>query len=631
MNEPIAASGSPGEILSKRCVNLIKIVLKPDVWKDFDLKLSWFDKLFATLETVQVNIPNTCTALEVLTFVIGVLSRDSVLEHMKILQKGIASCMTCQSGKVIRSAHSFMSKLMSLFPTEFPTSNSAAATACKYPELETLYTCVSKVVYEGMSTYEISSAGPQALLGSLMMLKAACANNPCYIDRIITPFMKCLQKLSREHLNTMSSAAAAAAGASASGSVNIAGSAESNLTTEMLILSLDLVKNRVGVMGLEMRKAFIGTVLVSLIEKSVDSKVMLSIVKIVEEWVTAKIAIIVNQGPSIREKSILLTKLMQNVEKRFGSDTELVGVFLELIIFIYTDDSLRNSELNSKLEPAFLSGLRCTQPEIRAKFFKVFDSSMRKRVHERLMYIVCSQNWEAMGPHYWIKQCEELLYATVASVWIELSPKASVIPGVAHGFYVMEQDRQDSFLTSDLTMRAELLEHEMTFVQPLEKDVEILEGAVDQAKEGDEDDSDTGGKSKEDKNSVEHAIKRLEDAFINEGWVEPSHPAVNTKVFCIKQKKLEQMLLSTVNTVEFCRALVQLCHWDTSLAEHMWVALIPRLWSTFTEKQQMALANEMTPFLCSGVHVLQQNNSPSVISTFVEALSHCVPTVPLRP
>lgn len=50
--------------------------------------------------------------------------------------------------------------------------------------------------------------------------------------------------------------------------------------SELLILSLDLVKNRVGVMGVEMRKAFIGTILVGLIEKTPDVKVMKAITKV---------------------------------------------------------------------------------------------------------------------------------------------------------------------------------------------------------------------------------------------------------------------------------------------------------------------------------------------------------------
>lgn len=50
--------------------------------------------------------------------------------------------------------------------------------------------------------------------------------------------------------------------------------------SELLILSLDLVKNRVGVMGVEMGKAFIGTILVGLIEKTPDVKVMKAITKV---------------------------------------------------------------------------------------------------------------------------------------------------------------------------------------------------------------------------------------------------------------------------------------------------------------------------------------------------------------
>lgn len=79
------------------------------------------------------------------------------------------------------------------------------------------------------------------------------------------------------------------------------------------------------------------------------------------------------------------------------------------------DETLKCSELTVKLEPAFLAGLRCVQPAIRAKFFEVFDASMKRRLHDRLMYITCSQNWEAMGPHYWIKQCIELLVVTASS------------------------------------------------------------------------------------------------------------------------------------------------------------------------------------------------------------------------
>lgn len=91
----------------------------------------------------------------------------------------------------------------------------------------------------------------------------------------------------------------------------------------------------------------------------------------------------------------------------------------------FRDETLSGSELTAKLEPAFLSGLRCAQPLIRAKFFEVFDNSMKRRVYERLLYVTCSQNWEAMGNHFWIKQCIEVGWA-----WLTLCSQATELGGV---------------------------------------------------------------------------------------------------------------------------------------------------------------------------------------------------------
>jgi len=39
---------------------------------------------------------------------------------------------------------------------------------------------------------------------------------------------------------------------------------------------------------------------------------------------------------------------------------------------------------------------------------EVFDASIRRRLYDRLLYIVSSQNWESMAGHFWIKQCIEV-------------------------------------------------------------------------------------------------------------------------------------------------------------------------------------------------------------------------------
>ena len=54
-------------------------------------------------------------------------------------------------------------------------------------------------------------------------------------------------------------------------------------------------------------------------------------------------------------------------------------------------DSLSQTELTTKLEPAFLSGLRCSDVQLRGRFFAVYNKSIQKRLFDRLLYIMCSQ------------------------------------------------------------------------------------------------------------------------------------------------------------------------------------------------------------------------------------------------
>ena len=65
-----------------------------------------------------------------------------------------------------------------------PVSSSVAS---KHEELEMLYASVARVVSDGLSSFEkassISSISTSQLQCTLMVLKAACNNDPCYIDR----------------------------------------------------------------------------------------------------------------------------------------------------------------------------------------------------------------------------------------------------------------------------------------------------------------------------------------------------------------------------------------------------------------------------------------------------------------
>lgn len=97
-----AGQASQGEVLSRRCVALFKMALKPDMWPQCDLRLVWFDKLLSTANaTPPPNFANICTALELLTYLLsGVFNSNQILATFKPLQRGLAACMTCSNFKV---------------------------------------------------------------------------------------------------------------------------------------------------------------------------------------------------------------------------------------------------------------------------------------------------------------------------------------------------------------------------------------------------------------------------------------------------------------------------------------------------------------------------------------------------
>ncbi|KAF4106688.1 hypothetical protein G5714_012678 [Onychostoma macrolepis] len=552
VNDSTNVAGSPGELLSRRCVNLMKTALRPDMWPRAELKLQWFDKLLMTVEQPnQANFSNICTGLEILSFLLSVLQPPAILAHFKPLQRGIAACMTCGNTKVLRAVHSLLSRLMSTFPTE-PSSSSVAS---KYEELESLYAAVGKVIYEGLTNYEkASSANPTQLFGTLMILKSACSNNSSYIDRLISVFMRSLQKMVREHLSPQ---------------LNSGAAETSTVTNELVMLSLDLI--------------------------------LRAVVKIVEEWVkNSGNTMATNQVPNPREKSILLVKMMTYIEKRFPDDLELNAQFLDLVNYVYRDENLSGSDITSKLEPAFLSGLRCTQPLIRAKFFEVFDASMKRRVYERLLYICCSQNWEAMGSHFWIKQCIELLLAVCErNTTIGTSCQGSMLPSITNVINLADShDRAAFAMATHIKQEPRERENSETKEEDVEIDIELAPGdqtSLPKTKEQAE--RDTGNQL--------HMLTNRHDKFLDS--------------------------LREVKTGALLNALVQLCHISTPLAEKTWVQLFPRLWKILSDRQQHALSGEMGPFLCSGSHQAQRDCQPSALNCFVEAMSQCVSPIPIRP
>lgn len=60
----------------------------------------------------------------------------------------------------------------------------------------------------------------------------------------------------------------------------------------------------------------------------------------------------------------------------------------------------------------------------------------------------------------------------------------------------------------------------------------------------------------------------------------PNRMGLLTKVMKFQES------LRELKTITFLTATAQLCHMDTTLAQHLWIQLFPRLWKILTDKQQ---------------------------------------------
>lgn len=265
VNEQAPTGNSPGEALSKRCFKLLQTCLKPYCWPDAELRVTWLDKLFSMLDqTANVNFANVSMALEILTYLCSIRNKIDLLVMFKPLQRGIISCMNCSNVKVVKGVHTLLHKLLELFPVE-PGSHTN-----KTEEFDSLYNSIASTIYDGLVSYEKNTTNTTAtaLYGPVMLLKAACASSPIYLDKFLIQFMKAIQKMQKDHVAGQTT--------------------ESGGLTDVLITSLELAKSRLAGMHGDMRKVYL-TILTTLIEKSPEAKLLKAMIKMLDEWVKSKI------------------------------------------------------------------------------------------------------------------------------------------------------------------------------------------------------------------------------------------------------------------------------------------------------------------------------------------------------
>lgn len=444
------------EQLCRKCLNLFQMAIKNDLLSNFDLKLEILDKILTSLESTfgqnplvnnilgvqntiqstQINLNQVYICLEILAFLIENTSKQKIQLILKSLNRGFQYGLVSTNGKVIKLIAIIIEKLMLNIPNEvFNTITNDTELLSSSEPIYSLFGqpdgVLCRMILESLSFYEKMSLinasetsnninlAIEILTNCLVLIKAASASNHQYIDRLMAPILKIIQKLYRDHLNSIGTIGQLVSSQEGSNMIQIQSSSMQTQSSvqvysfsELLIQIIDLVKNRVGVMSSEMRKMFVNQILVNLIEKSIDLRLIKYLVKLINDWIKINNVnnVLPNQIPTMKEKLVLLQKLTICMEKKYSDQTDIQTVFLDTISYVYQNDAyLAQQEFKCKLEQAFLLGMKSANVKMRQTFYDLFNRNFQSNdLYERLCFIIVTQNWELFGTYYWIKQCIQL-------------------------------------------------------------------------------------------------------------------------------------------------------------------------------------------------------------------------------
>jgi len=110
---------------------------------------------------------------------------------------------------------------------------------------------------------------------------------------------------------------------------------------------------------------------------------------------------------------------------------------LEHIYRLFSDKTAikdkSRSELLDQSRRAFMLGLRCRDPALRAKFTELFHSTTHQTIPQRLDRIFSSSDWQHLFDTFWLTQALDLLVANIADQdALQCSPTMGKVPSITH-------------------------------------------------------------------------------------------------------------------------------------------------------------------------------------------------------
>ncbi|EKM59507.1 uncharacterized protein PHACADRAFT_205724 [Phanerochaete carnosa HHB-10118-sp] len=364
-------------LVAPKAMNLLRLLVGSGGWSDVTVKLGYFSRILEQRdipESVLITVINTSKVLQI---VASGKSDQWFSENATILAKLVRTGIMHDEVSMQDALYPIVERLLRLFPLLKDDDETLT-------ELSEWYSWIHMMVGENLRN---AVTNPR---GALLLLKAAVASTPDRIQPYAGPLTKLLAIKTKDHVTPSTAPTHTQEG-----------------TVRSIILMIEITK--VGITFLGDNRRTLLTCLGNLVTKSKNMALCRYILDTGREWALNPRETV----PSMKEKAALL-QAMASFENRERGDA-LMQSYLDLLLEVYTEPSLRRSDLTTRLEQQFLLGCRATDSVTREKFVDLLDASIPRSLYARLVYIFGVQNWEAVADRNWIYLALHLLLGSVES------------------------------------------------------------------------------------------------------------------------------------------------------------------------------------------------------------------------
>ncbi|KAL6045043.1 putative transformation/transcription domain-associated protein [Balamuthia mandrillaris] len=675
--------------LALRALELLKHALL--LWPDINIKFTFFEKLVAAPDPHVV-----VTGLSILNVITEHQTQKFVLSNAARLQC-LLPLFSSIDQKIVASLCKLLGKIFKTFPIDNPPT-----------ELLPFYTSISEIVGSTL----LADDKRERWYGTVLILKIISATSAAYLDRFLPQLAKLLQRLVKEQVSSIppSQAGAPVGLGPVDPSAGLDPRSQSSLFT--IKLCVHLIGLRAGKLSSSDKKAFLST-LYLILEKLNDVQLLRSVLKMVTTWIRKgapepqsstpyvspmlspvlppSATITSSPAPTVTPPSTKKTNLLLRMI-RFANmeDKELQNGFLYLVYHVYSNLDSSHRTDQAKLEPAFMAGLRCNDPTVRATFYGIYHKRIGKSLWQRLNHIITNQNWEPLADGYWIKQALELLMGVInAKEPLHQTPHSARLPplgdqpfvsslsatmdvdednepatdkGLSSPLHISSNDEDKDGMEEEDHMEIEDMhqsDHGNVSVNQdddMQKEDEEERGdgvggrnskgkekehsseqnrnSVSQKESENDKDKTMADKSKEKQRGNDEIKKKEASSATKEDEMMPDEPVITeeSKESLLQQHEQFLSVAQSYRTRDLLQPLSKLIHWKDDMAFHVWTILFPALWSQLGKDEQAQLVTPLVSLLSKDYHAQQKLMQPNVVQTLLTALSACnpMPDIPVK-